>query len=141
MLTNLLNHGQPLIRYVLEDRVRVLEGACACGSPFKRLQVQGRTDDTLYFQAEDGHWQAHSPIPIELQFLGVPGLKQYQVFQSEKNKLEIRFVCEVNEYGNAVAARLDDNFKKYLQQHQIDGTVSYVIEEVPTITPSGLGHN
>ena len=61
LLTNLLNHGQPLIRYVLEDRVRVLEAACACGSPFKRLQVQGRTDDTLYFQAEDGHWRSLQP--------------------------------------------------------------------------------
>jgi phenylacetate-coenzyme A ligase PaaK-like adenylate-forming protein len=140
LLTNLLNHGQPLIRYALEDRVRMVEGDCACGSPFLRIQVQGRTDDTLYFQADDGHWQAHSPIPIELQFLGVPRLKQYQVYQPSHNKIEIRFVCDTHENGNSVAARLDDNFKKYLQQHQMDDVVSYVIEEVPAIVPSGLGH-
>ncbi|MBL92893.1 MAG: hypothetical protein CMH56_13900 [Myxococcales bacterium] len=140
LLTNLLNHGQPIIRYALEDRVRFVSGKCPCGSPFARIQVQGRTDDTLYFCGRDGHWQAHSPIPIELQFLGVAGLNQYQVYQPTATKVEIRFVAASNAYGNSVAARLEDNFKQYLQQHDINGMVQYVIEEVAAIGTSGQGH-
>ena len=140
MLTNLLNHGQPIIRYALEDRVRFVSGQCPCGSPFARIQVQGRTDDTLYFCGRDGHWQAHSPIPIELQFLGVAGLNQYQVYQPAANQVEIRFVAASDSYGNSVAARLEDNFKQYLQQHEIDGMINYVIEEVGAIGTSGQGH-
>ena len=140
LLTNLLNHGQPIIRYALEDRVRFVSGSCPCGSPFARIQVQGRTDDTLYFHDRQGHWQAHSPIPIELQFLGIAGLNQYQLYQPTSDRIEIRFVAASDAFGNSVAARLEDNFERYLQQHQIDGSVNYVIEEVASIGKSGQAH-
>ncbi len=47
LLTNLANHLQPLIRYDLGDRIGLLSGPCACGSPLPRVEVDGRCDDLL----------------------------------------------------------------------------------------------
>jgi len=47
LLTNLANRVQPIVRYVLGDRVRYLPGACDCGSALPRIEVQGRDDELL----------------------------------------------------------------------------------------------
>lgn len=47
LLTNLANHVQPLIRYDLGDRVRILETPCECGCNLLLIEVDGRDDDTL----------------------------------------------------------------------------------------------
>ena len=47
LLTNLANRTQPLLRYRLGDSLRVLPEACACGSRFQAIEVQGRADHTL----------------------------------------------------------------------------------------------
>ena len=47
LLTNLANRTQPLLRYRLDDRVRVLPARCPCGSAFTAIEVQGRSGDTL----------------------------------------------------------------------------------------------
>ena len=44
LLTNLANRVQPLIRYDLGDRVRLLPTACACGSSRPLIEVEGRVD-------------------------------------------------------------------------------------------------
>ena len=62
------------------------------------------------------------------------------MYQPTADKVEIRFVAASNAYGNSVAARLEDNFEQYLQQHDINGMVQYVIEEVAAIGTSGQGH-
>jgi phenylacetate-coenzyme A ligase PaaK-like adenylate-forming protein len=51
LVTNLANRVQPLIRYNLGDRVQLAAGACACGSPFPTLRVEGRSGDVLSFAA------------------------------------------------------------------------------------------
>ena len=47
LLTNLANLVQPLIRYDLGDRVRLLATPCECGSHLPLIEVDGRDDDTL----------------------------------------------------------------------------------------------
>ena len=42
LLTVLANHVQPFIRYELGDRLRFYCDPCACGSPFRSFQVEGR---------------------------------------------------------------------------------------------------
>lgn len=54
LVTNLANRVQPLIRYNLGDRVQVVPGPCACGSPFPALRVEGRSGDVLTFAAACG---------------------------------------------------------------------------------------
>jgi len=42
LLTVLSNHVQPFIRYDLGDRLRFYRDPCACGSPFRSFQIEGR---------------------------------------------------------------------------------------------------
>ncbi len=45
-LTNLYNHALPLIRYEITDQIRLLDGACPCGSVHQRIEDPlGRLDD------------------------------------------------------------------------------------------------
>ena len=42
LLTVLSNHVQPYIRYDIGDRLRFYRDPCACGSPFRSFQIEGR---------------------------------------------------------------------------------------------------
>jgi phenylacetate-coenzyme A ligase PaaK-like adenylate-forming protein len=42
LLTVLSNHVQPFIRYDIGDRVRFYRDPCACDSPFRSFQIEGR---------------------------------------------------------------------------------------------------
>ena len=42
LLTVLTNHVQPFIRYDIGDRLRFYRDPCACGSPFRSFQIEGR---------------------------------------------------------------------------------------------------
>ena len=64
LLTNLANHVQPIIRYELGDRVRILRQPCACGSHLPRIEVHGRCDDLL--ELPDAHGGSVSVLPLAL---------------------------------------------------------------------------
>lgn len=49
IVTNLVNYAQPLIRYEMNDLIR-LKSTCSCGSKFRVVdEIIGRKDDILYF--------------------------------------------------------------------------------------------
>lgn len=140
LLTNLLNRAQPLLRYTLADQVRLLSDPCACGSPFVRVEVQGRTDDTFFLKAPDGTFQAHPPIPLELIFLRVPGLLQYQLVHERQNHLRVLFASEPGAAGQKVAGFLDLALSRYLEDHGLLEAVSYTLEEVDRIERHAESH-
>ena len=48
VITTLVKEGAPLIRYRTHDLTRFMPGACACGSPYPRIDtLVGRTDDMV----------------------------------------------------------------------------------------------
>ncbi len=48
VITTLCKQGAPLIRYRTHDLTRIMPGACACGSPYPRIDMLvGRTDDMV----------------------------------------------------------------------------------------------
>jgi phenylacetate-CoA ligase len=50
LLTIFNRRTQPLIRYEISDMLRVSEGQCECGRPFRFLEeIEGRQEDVLYF--------------------------------------------------------------------------------------------
>jgi phenylacetate-CoA ligase len=121
LVTNLLNVTQPLLRYRLDDRVRVLDDACICGSPLPRVEVEGRTDDTIHL--DDGEvMQAHTPIPLETALLGLPGLRQFALVHDRQNHLLVSVVAAPD--GGAVDVRTVDvidgvrgRLETYLAEH------------------------
>ncbi len=129
LITNLLNLSQPLLRYRLDDRLRLDVAPCPCGSPFARVEVEGRTDDTIYL--DDGRdFQAHTPIPFEVMLLGVQGLWQFSLVHERQNTLRIRVVTDPDADAAVVAASVGARLQRYLAEHGLTEQVSFVVEPV-----------
>jgi len=47
LVTDLTNYAQPIIRYYVDDNVKIIREKCKCGSTFPRIEVLGRVSDTL----------------------------------------------------------------------------------------------
>jgi len=48
VLTNLIRHASPILRYRTKDLTRIIPGTCACGRTSRRVdRMMGRTDDML----------------------------------------------------------------------------------------------
>jgi len=133
LITNLLNTGQPLIRYRLDDQVVVDRDRCPCGSPLHSLQVIGRTDDIIYLKRGDGSYAAFPPIPFELVFLNVHGLKQYQLLHVRQNELQIRFVAETETDPAAVERELQGAFADFLRERGLGREVRVGCQRVDKI--------
>ncbi len=140
LVTNLLNTAQPLVRYVLTDQLEFLDGQCECKSPFGRVRVHGRTDDTIFLRGGDDMWQAHPPIPFEILFLRVPGLLQYQLQHIRQNNLKVLFVTEKGGSASRVASFVDDKMGQYLREHGLYDEVTYTLEQVAEIPRQERGH-
>lgn len=133
LVTNLLNTVQPLLRYELTDSMMLDDAPCPCGSPFRRAQVFGRTDDTFFLVDGAGNAQVHPPIPIECAFLGQAGLLQYQLVHEQQNRLRLSFVVEPGAEARSVAAGLDERLGKYLDEHGLLEEVSFTVEQVDAV--------
>ena len=83
LVTVLYRRAQPLIRYEISDRVRLQEGTCTCGRPFRRIEaVQGRVEETLYLPGMNGGARAVDSSAFETVLDRVPAT-QWQVVQDD----------------------------------------------------------
>jgi phenylacetate-CoA ligase len=81
LVTPLYKRTQPLIRYVIEDRVRFSSEPCPCGRPFRLIDaVEGRIQEVLTFPRASGGELAVHPLVFHniLDLLPVSG---WQVVQ------------------------------------------------------------
>jgi phenylacetate-coenzyme A ligase PaaK-like adenylate-forming protein len=90
LVTNLANQVQPLIRYNLGDRVQMLAGPCACGSPFPALRVEGRSGDVLTFAAEDGRTVTVLPLALGTVIEETAGVRRFQAIRTGMRQLTVR---------------------------------------------------
>lgn len=80
LITNLVNHTQPLIRYELSDSVTLAAGTNPTGMPFRRLAaVDGRSDDAITLPATDGTTVTVHPLRLRAPFGAFPDVIQYQI--------------------------------------------------------------
>lgn len=85
LITTLTSFAQPVIRYRLEDRVRITSEPCACGSSLPVMEIMGREGDTICLCGK--------PIPsVVLQVLmyKVSGTLAFQFAQTGPDTLELR---------------------------------------------------
>ncbi len=102
LLTNLANFVQPVIRYDLGDRVRMLAAPCACGSPLPALHVEGRSDDVLSLRATDGSSVTLPPLALTTVVEEAAHVHRFQVVQVARDALSLRLPA--GERGAADAA-------------------------------------
>jgi phenylacetate-CoA ligase len=94
LVTNLHNRTLPLIRYELADRVTVSPDPNPAGRPYRHLAaIDGRTADTLRFQARTGGEVAVLPLRLGAPFARLPAVRQFQLVH-EAGALEIRVVLD-----------------------------------------------
>lgn len=77
LVTNLLNHAQPMIRYRLDDRMTPLPPASDHGH--QRATVQGRSDDAVRIGGVTVH-----PLTIRSAMLRHPDVSEYQVLVDDR---------------------------------------------------------
>lgn len=91
LLTNLANHLQPVIRYDLGDRVRLLDAPCGCGSHLPVIEVHGRDDDTLCLAAGVGMPAVRVvPLAVSTVLEEEAGLFDFQLVQQGPRELLLR---------------------------------------------------
>jgi phenylacetate-CoA ligase len=90
VVTLLVNHAMPLVRYRTGDRGALLDARCSCGSGAPLLGViSGREADTL--ELHDG--TIRSPYLLTMALERIPGLAQYQIVQVERDLLRVSVVA------------------------------------------------
>lgn len=79
LVTNLVNHAQPLIRYELTDAVTLAEGPNPAGRPYRCVAtIDGRSADTLHLPARGGGTTAVHPSALGAAVARVTAVRQYQ---------------------------------------------------------------
>ncbi len=89
LITTLFSRTQPLLRYELNDSVRVSAEAHACGLPFAVLEtVQGRVEDALDLPAVSGGTVAVQPLVFN-RVMDIVPVSGWQVAQQADDGLVV----------------------------------------------------
>jgi phenylacetate-CoA ligase len=93
LLTSLLGHVQPLIRYELSDSVVLAEGDDDGGLPYTRIaRVDGRSDDVLSLPGTAGGIVAVQPYRLGAPFSALLDVRGYQIVHRRDGSLQVRVV-------------------------------------------------
>lgn len=118
LLTNLANRTQPLLRYRLDDRTRLLEEACPCGCSLPVIEVQGRADDTLLLPDRQGHPVTLLPLALETVIEEEARVTQFQLRQLPDGRLELRLQAEGDD-ARAAFERCSTALQGFLVRHGV----------------------
>lgn len=90
LITNLVNHVQPILRYDIGDRTMLRDERCPCGSALPVLRVEGRRDDTLHFSGRSRRDVAVLPLALATIIEETPGVARFQAYQTRDDTLRVR---------------------------------------------------
>jgi putative adenylate-forming enzyme len=89
LVTTLFSRTQPLIRYELNDSVRLSIESCSCGLPFTLVEgIQGRIEDTLHLPGLNGAQVAVPPLVFN-RVMDILPISGWQVIQEEDDSLTV----------------------------------------------------
>lgn len=135
LVTTLFSRTQPLIRYELNDSVRLGTETCPSGLPFAILEsVQGRVEDTLRLPAASGDRIAVPPLVFNrvMDILPVSG---WQIVQGADDGLTV-LLSGVRE--GLVDAALSDSLREALTAQGVH-TPSIQVQRVAVIPKTTSG--
>lgn len=144
LVTQLYNRIVPVIRYRLEDRVRMGVGPCPCGSKYRWIaSIEGRSSFATLFQldAPGGGKADLVGWKLQLHVAGTEGIRNAQVVFEAPARLRIGVIPS----DEAQAAEVSDRVKKrtleYLGAMKADpqrvAVEVSVIRELAVVQPSG----
>lgn len=122
LVTDLANYVQPIIRYHVNDCVRLSEQPCECGCDLPVLEISGRMGDTLRLNGMD------VAFPVAYFMLAdVDGLMNWQLVQPKHNSVELRFQESYGANRAEVACAVSRKLKESLLSYgcgEVDVTLS-----------------
>lgn len=130
LLTNLSNFLQPFIRYEITDRIIFHDEGCPCGNPAPWVEVEGRTDDILRFEGEQGDIRI---VPLALYALlkEIHEIQRFQLILRSGNQVELRIQAEDKMASFAKAQSVLTN---YLTKSGVQAEI-YLSEALPQPHP------
>jgi phenylacetate-coenzyme A ligase PaaK-like adenylate-forming protein len=126
LMTNLASYAQPFIRYEVTDRIVVHEEACPCGARSPWIEIEGRTDDILSFESEQGTVKI-SPVPLSMALKEQRSIDRFQIRVHRGNRIELLISAADRKAAFADACAVLD---KYLKENGIASVFS-LSEELP----------
>jgi phenylacetate-coenzyme A ligase PaaK-like adenylate-forming protein len=125
LVTNFYNRVQPIVRYRVEDRLRIVQQPCPCGSPFRVLELSGRTEDVLILMDSSGHPFSLLPIMIETNvFLKMNNVSQFQVIQTGAASITVRMVLSSGDQTDT-ATRVKRGFDELITRQGLSADIAY----------------
>lgn len=119
LLTNLANRIQPLLRYVLTDRVRLEPDRCGCGRSLPVIDVESRRRQVMWLRGRDGAWVAIPPIVLVGVLEMVEGLERYQVFQESRDRMVVRLEAREAESESGVWREFRRRLRSYFDRQGV----------------------
>jgi len=131
VVTDLTNHGMPLVRYEVGDRGRLSDRNCPCGRSYPLLtEVAGRIAD--YLITPDGEYVSGISLTENFATL-IPGVEQVQVVQDRRDHVILNLVPDPS-FDDRSRARIHS-----LIAERFGGAMQYDIELLSRIEPEPSG--
>ncbi len=141
LITNLANHVQPIIRYVLDDSITLLAEGCPCGNSLPAIRIEGRREEILCFRNRDNVDVSVLPMAITTVLDLIPGLRRFQVIQDRETSMTI--ACEFADAVDEIAVSEDirSTVASFLKTHGLEDICVRVDATPPAPDPvSGKFH-
>jgi phenylacetate-CoA ligase len=132
LLTVLVNHVQPFIRYELGDRVRFHTDPCPCGSPFRSFAVEGREATLVRVGGV-----TLSPLVFDLDH---ERAQRIQLVQTGVKEFELRIELLDEGATEDVFEEVIQSVKRVLRDNGLGGVAVRASQAPPELTASGKFH-
>ncbi len=138
IVTDLWRTTQPIIRYRLNDVLRVSDTRCACGSPFRVIEaIEGRCDDILYFHSQGGGERPFFPDTIRrMVLLAGSGIEDYYAVQERPGHLRIRLTVAPGASFTHIADEVAANAQETIAYYSCFPADLQVEQGLPTLPAS-----
>lgn len=133
LVTNLYNTVQPIIRYEIDDTVKISDKPCPCGNPLPVIStIAGRNNDRLWVTV-NGEEREVPRFIFQAVFLPFYDLAEFQVVQTEPTRFKL-LAQPVN--GKALETdKIIEAIRDKQRQENMEGWFDVDIEIVPEIKP------
>jgi phenylacetate-CoA ligase len=135
IVTDLWRRTQPIIRYRLNDVLRLADKPCRCRSDFRVIAaVEGRCDDVCYFMTDAGGLRPFFPDVIRrMILLASDAITEYQAVQKRPGQLCARVALLPGADADAVDVALrrsaDETAARY-RCRPMDLTIEHELESL-----------
>jgi phenylacetate-CoA ligase len=132
LLTVLANEVQPIIRYVLGDRLRFFADPCPCGSPFRSFEVEGRRATLVRVGKV-----TLSPLAFDLEH---ERARRVQLVQTGEGEFELRMELAEGAEARPVFEEVIESARRVFRENGLDDVVIRESRTPPEFTASGKFH-